>query len=183
LKTAKEYNKLLKDLPINQLLSANTLEEISQAVSRIFDQLKSLRSSGGEGYPHNRAVQLIDTIIRDLNEQLMKILASFAIMHLEYVEFENLKDDIKNVFTLLSKKIHEFKQHLQQNRLRLDNTANKIIEMLEKNQLRERLERIFIFRKHHNEFKQIIRRTLSQEVSGDKNSLEEVALNQINEAY
>mmetsp|Transcript_20728 Transcript_20728/g.31806 ORF Transcript_20728/g.31806 Transcript_20728/m.31806 type:complete len:114 (+) Transcript_20728:1234-1575(+) len=113
----------------------------------------------------------------------MKILASFAIMHLEYVEFENLKDDIKNVFTLLSKKIHEFKQHLQQNRLRLDNTANKIIEMLEKNQLRERLERIFIFRKHHNEFKQIIRRTLSQEVSGDKNSLEEVALNQINEAY
>ena len=52
-----------------------------------------------------------------------------------------------------------------------------------RNPLKERLERIFIFRKHHHKFRQIIKKTLSNEVSGDKKSLEEVALSKIKEAY
>ena len=52
-----------------------------------------------------------------------------------------------------------------------------------KNPLKERLDRIFIFRKHHHKFRQIIKKTLSQESSGDKQNLEDVALSKINEAY
>ena len=52
-----------------------------------------------------------------------------------------------------------------------------------KNPLEDRLERIFIFRKHHHRFRQIIKKTLSNEVSGDKKNLEDVALGKINEAY
>ena len=52
-----------------------------------------------------------------------------------------------------------------------------------KNPLQDRLERIFIFRKHHYKFSQIIRKTLTNEVSGDKKNLEDVALSKIDEAY
>lgn len=44
-----------------------------------------------------------------------------------------------------------------------------------------------MFRKHHHKFQQIIKKTLSNEQSGDKSgdkkNLEDVALSKINEAY
>lgn len=49
-----------------------------------------------------------------------------------------------------------------------------------KNNLQVRLERIFLFRKHHDKFKQIIQETLSKEANSD---LGEVALAKIHEAY
>jgi len=119
----------------------------------------------------------MNTIILDLNDQLMKILATFQIMHSDYAEFEATRDDIKKVFTLLSNKIAEVKQHLNQARIRLDAASQKVMENIDKNHLRDRLEKIFVFRKHHDKFKQIIKKTLSQEASGDKNDLEGVALN------
>jgi len=72
---------------------------------------------------------------------------------------------------------------LASSRSRLDAASSKVLDNLVKNPLKERLERIFIFRKHHYKFRQIIKKTLSNEVSGDKNNLEEVALSKIHEAY
>ena len=69
------------------------------------------------------------------------------------------------------------------NRARLDPASNKVMDNILKNPLEERLERIFIFRKHHYKFRQIIKKTLSNEGSGDTNNLEDVALSKINEAY
>lgn len=37
LKTAKDYNKLLRDFPINQLLSANDLKSIQTAIDLVFN--------------------------------------------------------------------------------------------------------------------------------------------------
>ncbi len=59
----------------------------------------------------------------------------------------------------------------------------KVLEQVLRNALKERVDRIFIFRKHHHKFKQIIKKTLSYESSGDKKNLEDVALSKINEAY
>ena len=36
-KTAKDYNRLLRDFPINQLLSANNLEQIRKSIDLIFN--------------------------------------------------------------------------------------------------------------------------------------------------
>jgi dynein heavy chain 1 len=188
LATARGYNRLLRDFPINQLLGANNLEQAREAIGAIFAQFRAVgRPGAGESYPAPRAVRLLEALTRDLTEQLLKILADRAIMHLDYQEFEGLKREIQSVFGLLLEKVEDFRAMLAGGPRaalnRLDPDTSAALERLRKNALKERLERIFIFRKHHHKFRQIIKRTLSNEVSGDKKNLEDVALSKVNEAY
>lgn len=125
----------------------------------------------------------MNALTQDINEQMLKILSNYQIMHLDYQEFEALKKEIQSVFALRFDKITEFRNMINSNRSRLDQTSNKVMDNIMKNPLQDRLERIFIFRKHHYKFSQIIRKTLSNEVSGDKKNLEDVALSKIDEAY
>jgi dynein heavy chain 1 len=182
LRTARDYNRLLRDFPINQLLSANDLDQVRRAIDLIFNQFRQVRQ-GGDSYPNARAILLMNAVTQDLNEQLLKILSNFQIMHLDYQEFENLKKEIQSVFQILFDRINDFRNMINSHRSRLDPQSTRVMENIMRNPLKERLERIFIFRKHHHRFKQIIRKTLSNEVSGDKKNLEDVALSKINEAY
>ncbi len=49
LKLAQSYNKVLRDFPINQLLSANDLESIAKAIDAIFSQFKKIKHQ--DSYP------------------------------------------------------------------------------------------------------------------------------------
>jgi dynein heavy chain 1 len=142
----------LRDFPINQLLSANNLEQIRKAIDLIFNQFRQVRV-GGDSYPNSRAILLMNAVTQDLNEQMLKILSNFQIMHLDYPEFENLKKDIRNVFQILSDRINEFKNMINNHRARLDQTSQRVMDNIMKNPLKERLERIFVFRMHHHRFK------------------------------
>ena len=75
----------------------------------------------------------MNALIDDINEQLLKILAEFQIMHVEYQEFEYLKRDIQSVFTSLQTGIKDFKAMINQNRQRLDATCNQVMENILKN--------------------------------------------------
>ena len=44
LKIAEGYNKVLREIPINQLLSANDLTGINNALIKIFESLKNLKN-------------------------------------------------------------------------------------------------------------------------------------------
>ena len=152
LKTAKDYNRLLRDFPINQLLSANSLDQIRKSIDLIFNQFRQVRS-GGDSYPNARAILLMNAVTQDLNEQMLKILANYQIMHLDYQEFENLKKEIRMVFQILTDRINDFKNMINNHRARLDQTSQKVMDNIMKNNLKERLERIFVFRMHHHRFK------------------------------
>jgi len=106
-----------------------------------------------DSYPNPRAILLMQTLIKDLNTQLLKILSNFQVMLLDYQEFEILKRDISSVFQLLFEKIQEFRTNINNNRSRLDVTSNRAMEVIMQNPLKDRLERIFIFRKHHFKFR------------------------------
>lgn len=43
LKTAREYNKLLKDIPIKSLLESDTIEQIATTIKKTFMALKRVR--------------------------------------------------------------------------------------------------------------------------------------------
>ena len=60
-----DYNPLMKDFPINDLLSATELEKIRSAVQSIFTHLRKMRSTK---YPIQRALRLIEAISRDLSQ-------------------------------------------------------------------------------------------------------------------
>jgi len=70
LATVNDYNPLMKDFPINDLLSATELDRIRTAVQLIFSHLRKIRSTK---YPIQRALRLVEAISRDLSSQLLKV--------------------------------------------------------------------------------------------------------------
>jgi dynein heavy chain 1, cytosolic len=66
----KNYNLLMKDFPIHDLLSANDLSKIRHSLTLIFNHLKRVRNTR---YPVHRILRLIEAISRDLNIQLNKV--------------------------------------------------------------------------------------------------------------
>lgn len=65
-----DYNPLMKDFPMNDLLSATELDRIRIALQQIFNHLRKIRSTK---YPMQRALRLVEAISRDLNAQLLKV--------------------------------------------------------------------------------------------------------------
>jgi dynein heavy chain 1 len=66
----KNYNLLMKDFPMHDLLSANDLLKIKNSITIIFNHLKRVRNTR---YPINRILRLIEAISRDLNAQMIKV--------------------------------------------------------------------------------------------------------------
>ena len=59
--TVNTYNPLMKDFPINDLLSATELDRIRAAVQAIFGHLRKIRNTI---YPIQRALRLVEAISR-----------------------------------------------------------------------------------------------------------------------
>ncbi len=78
LETVNNYNVLIKDFPINGLLSATDIESIRIAIIDIFAHLKKVRNTN---YSAQRSQSLVQAISRDLNDQLLKVLISKQLMH------------------------------------------------------------------------------------------------------
>lgn len=87
LETVNDYNPLMKDFPLNDLLSATELDKIRQALVAIFTHLRKIRNTK---YPIQRALRLVEAISRDLSSQLLKVLGTRKLMHVAYEEFEKV---------------------------------------------------------------------------------------------
>ena len=70
LATVNDYNPLMKDFPLDDLLAATELDKIRAALSATFTHLKKIRSTK---YPIQRALRLVEAISRDLSSQLLKV--------------------------------------------------------------------------------------------------------------
>ena len=97
LETAKDYNLLMKDFPLNELMSAVDLVKITMAVTSIFNHLKKIRSSK---YPINRTLKLIEAISKDLTTQLLKVLSTQRLMVISFDDFEKTIKSCTAVFTV-----------------------------------------------------------------------------------
>lgn len=88
METVQRYNLLMRDFPMDNLLTATTLPKVREALDLIFNHLnKKLRYSS---YPVSRALPLVHAISGDLDTQLHTLLRGRTLMHLEYPEFEAL---------------------------------------------------------------------------------------------
>jgi dynein heavy chain 1, cytosolic len=83
-----DYNPLMKDFPLNDLLSATELERIRGAIVAIFAHLKKIRNTK---YPIQRALRLVEAISRDLSTQLLKVLSTRRLIHIPFDEFEKVQ--------------------------------------------------------------------------------------------
>ena len=87
MQTVANYNPLMKDFPLEQLLSATELDRIRDALVVIFTHLKKIKLSQ---YPIQRCLRLIEAISKDLMSQILKVLGTRRLMLINYDEFEKV---------------------------------------------------------------------------------------------
>ncbi|KAK7047179.1 dynein heavy chain [Paramarasmius palmivorus] len=101
-----KYNQLMKDFPLNELLSATDLDKIQESLHLIFGHItRKLRLSP---YPIRRALPLVEAISRDFNDQLLRILTSHRLPYTPYETFDRLLSQTQNIFRTWDDMIKEF---------------------------------------------------------------------------
>lgn len=101
-----KYNQLMKDFPLNELLSATDLDKIQESLMLIFGHINwKLKLSP---YPIRRALPLVEAISRDFNDQLLRILTSQQLPYTPYETFDRLLAQMMNIFRTWDDLIKEF---------------------------------------------------------------------------
>lgn len=102
----QKYNVLMRDFPLDELLSATSLQRVKDAIVGIFSHLnKKLRICP---YPIRRALPLVEAISADLDSQIHALLSGRRLMHLEYKDFESLMNVAEGIFKTWEESIKEF---------------------------------------------------------------------------
>jgi dynein heavy chain 1 len=96
MKRVSNYSPLMKDFPLEQLLSATELDKIRDALVVIFTHFKKIKTSQ---YPIVRCMKLIDAISKDLMSQMLKVLGTRRLMLMNYDEFDGVMVSSFSVFT------------------------------------------------------------------------------------
>lgn len=99
-------NVLMKDFPLNELLSATDLDKIQEAVVMVFNHMnKKMRVSP---YPIRRCLPLVEAISRDFNDQLLRVLTSHRLAYQPYETFDRLLTQTQTIFRTWDDQIKDF---------------------------------------------------------------------------
>ncbi|KAI0665821.1 dynein heavy chain [Trametes maxima] len=96
--TVHKYNQLMKDFPLNELLSATDLNKIQEGVVLIFGHINPIR----------RVPLLVEVISRDFNDQLLRVLTSHRLLYTPYDTFELLLSQMMAIFRTWDDHLKEF---------------------------------------------------------------------------
>eukprot|EP01116_Phalansterium_solitarium_P005286 TRINITY_DN1679_c0_g1_i1.p1 TRINITY_DN1679_c0_g1~~TRINITY_DN1679_c0_g1_i1.p1 ORF type:complete len:4594 (-),score=1709.56 TRINITY_DN1679_c0_g1_i1:318-14099(-) len=170
---------MMKDFPINDLLTAREVDELPDAILRIFDHLK--KTARAANYPIPRYLRLLEAVSRDLCIKVLSILQRKRLMLLEYDEFDKVTGECKKVFLLWDEQLESFKDELRTVSRKRNEERTPYLKMnLESKPLTERVEALRKFRRQHNELRQVITRALPSSAaaaaSGDIDAIKEVTL-------
>ncbi|RKP08503.1 dynein heavy chain [Thamnocephalis sphaerospora] len=168
-----KYNMLMKDFPLNELLSATDPERCHEAIMHIFNHLnRKLRSSP---YPSSRVLLLVEAISRDLNDQLLKVLGSRRLMYLDYEAFEKATTGLDDVFSAWDEQVKAFITVVRE----VTRKRNKVFMALRVHsahaQLQHRIGLLRTFRKYHEQLRQTIARAMTRQHTTDKDEAEAAA--------
>lgn len=128
IKKAQEFNMILKDCPINSLISASDLKSTQKAISDIFNHFKIFKAQSS--YPIKRVMELLEALSSDASKRILKILEDVDMMTVESKQFEIIKEECYNIFNEFDKDQKVF----------LDSIKNKHPKKLDKAILKKRLE-------------------------------------------
>jgi dynein heavy chain 1 len=102
----QKYNQLMRDFPLDELLSATSLSKVEEAIQQIFGHLnKKLRICP---YPIRRALPLVEAISADLDDVLHRLLPGTELVNLDYQQFKNIMDTCVEIFKTWEENVKEF---------------------------------------------------------------------------
>ncbi|XP_037905377.1 dynein heavy chain, cytoplasmic isoform X4 [Hermetia illucens] len=166
-----DFNPLMKDFPINELLSATELEKIRPAVQSIFAHLRKIRSTK---YPIHRAFKLIEAISRDLSQQLLKVLGTRRLMHIPFDEFERVMNQCFEVFGCWDDEYDKLQGLLRDIVKKKRDENLKMIWRISPahKRLQQRMEHMRKFRRQHEQLRTVILRVLRPNRQQQQNEAE-----------
>lgn len=150
------YNLLMKDFPINDLLSAPDLERLHDALLAVFNHLnKKLKLSP---YPIRRALPLVEAISKDLANGMLRYLRTRRLMYATYAQFESTLATAAQIFSTWDDLIKEFTNVAREvTRKRAEKFLPiKIVAHHLKDGLQGRIEYLRTFRKHHEQLIEMV---------------------------
>ncbi|KAJ8935144.1 hypothetical protein NQ314_012962 [Rhamnusium bicolor] len=157
--TVNDYNPLMKDFPINDLLAATELERIRAAVQLIFAHLRKVRSTK---YPIQRCLRLVEAISRDLGAQLLKVLGTRRLMHIPFDEFEKVMTQCFDVFAIWEDEYEKLQALLRDIMKKKRDEHMKMVWRIsaQHKKLQSRMEQMRKFRRQHEQLRTVIVRVL-----------------------
>ncbi|KAI4467240.1 dynein heavy chain [Holotrichia oblita] len=159
LATVDDYNPLMKDFPINDLLSATELERIRAAVQLIFAHMRKIRSTK---YPVQRCLRLVEAISRDLGTQLLKVLGTRRLMHISYDDFDKVMIQCFEVFSTWEDEYEKLQSLLRDIVKKKREEHLKMVWRVsaQHKKLQSRMEHMRKFRRQHEQLRTVIVRVL-----------------------
>jgi len=160
----QKYNQLMREFPINELLSATSLDRLQEALVLIFGHLtKKLRISP---YPIRRALPLVEAISGDLDAQLHNLLSGRRLMHYDYGEFERLMNASDDVFRTWDDQLKDFTNVAREVTRKRSEKFIPIKIVPRHSATQERLQYLRTFRKAHEQ----LQRTVANVVEAHENA-------------
>lgn len=170
----QKYNQLMRDFPLDELLSATSLSKIQDALNQIFAHLnKKLRICP---YPIRRALLLVEAISFDLNSQLHSLLHGRSLMHIEYREFKNLMLATESIWKVWDENVKEFTNVAREVTRRRNEKFIPIKINPKHADFQARLKYVSIFRENHEQLQKTIVSVLGAKTGEGKNASNEIVL-------
>lgn len=151
LELTNDYNKLMKDLPLNELVSSHSIKKVEEAIVLLVNHLKKLRLTN---YPISRAVPFIEAISSDVVTVLKPMLGD--LMDLEYQQFQDKVLSLENCFETWDRQLKEF-TNLIRELVRKRGDKYMIIKINSKTEpIRSKIKEMIDFRSSHQNFVEAI---------------------------
>lgn len=153
-----KYNQLMRDFPLDELISSTTLNGVQRAIVLIFSHLnKKLRITP---YPVWRALALVEGISFEFNSVLQTILGGIRLMHLDYTTFLHTVQQVNEIFDTWDEQAKEF-TNIAREVIRKRSEKFIPIRINAKHlQTKERIDYITSFRKRHQELRNTLAKVL-----------------------
>ena len=154
----KRYNILMRDFPMDDLLSANDLKSATSAIETIFQHInKKLRLSE---YPISRVLNLMEAISSDADSVLMKLLSARRLMFLNYNEFDHLIQSVNQFFDCWDDQSKEFILLVREVTRKRNEKFLPIRFNMTHTKLKERVGYLASFRKQHHQLRNTIAKVM-----------------------
>ncbi|KAL3439245.1 dynein heavy chain, cytoplasmic [Aspergillus tetrazonus] len=154
----QKYNQLMRDFPLDELLSATSLQKVRESLVLIFNHLnKKLKICP---YPIKRALALVEAISGDLDSQIHSLLNGRTIMHLDYREFRTLMKTAGSIWRTWDDNLKEFTNVARESTRRRNEKFIPIKINARHDKTQERLKYINTFRVNHEQLQRTIANVL-----------------------
>ena len=150
----QKYNQLMRDFPLDELLSATSLQKAQESLGLIFNHLnKKLKICP---YPIKRALSLVEAISGDLDKKIHDLINGKEVLHLDYREFRTLIRTTQNIWRSWDENLKEFTNVARESTRRRNEKFIPIKINARHDKTRERLKYIDTFRINHEQLQKTI---------------------------